>query len=79
MEHQDLNYENFLVTRPLWASFEESRDGIPMMWGSRIAEETAAYADMLKIGNLSTRKPLNNTIIEGFQYDSKLESLWRNP
>ena len=75
----DLNYENFLVTRPLWASFEESRDGIPMMWGSRIAEETAAYADMLNIGNLSTRKPLNNTIIEGFQYDSKLESLWRNP
>ncbi len=76
---KDTNYENFLVTRPLWAFFGKDKYGIPKMWKPKLTMEKAAYSDLLNMRNLSTKVNIENRIVENFAYDSQLETLWKNP
>lgn len=78
MNH-DLNYENFLVNRPLWASFEKDQYDIPRLWKTKMSKKKAAESDILNSRNLSTKMNLTSKIIENFAYDYDLEAIWRNP
>ena len=78
MRH-DLNYENFLVARPLWAVFEEDRFGIPKMWETKLTKERASFAEMLSFRHTRSMKDVANYIIEQFAFDFDLGSVWRNP
>jgi hypothetical protein len=74
-----LNYENFLVARPLWASFEDCKYGIPMMWETRLSKERASFARLLSFRHVASSPELKDAIIEYFVFDCDLESVWRNP
>ncbi len=77
--HQKLDYENFLVSRPLFAKFKRGKYGIPQLWETKLSIERASYAKVLNYRNLSTKNEINDRIIECFAYDSQLETIWRNP
>lgn len=78
MNH-NFNYEKFLVTRPLWAKFEEGKFGIPKMWRTKIDKERASFLNILKFKNLYVSKDLSNTLISNFSFDYDLDIIWRNP
>lgn len=78
MNH-NLNYEKFLVTRPLWAKFEEDEFGIPIMWKTKIDIRNASYLNILNFKNLSVQKDISNYLVSCFMFDFELETIWRNP
>lgn len=75
----NIDYENFLVARPLWAVFDEGRYGIPQIWNTSLSKENASYSKILNFKNLTTKSNITNFIIENFAYDYDLETIWRNP
>lgn len=77
--HHNINYENFLVTRPLWAKFDRERYGIPVMWRCKLSMEQLEYSSMLNRRNITSNCDKSNKIIENFAYDFDLETIWRNP
>jgi|GEM_PF-5718941 len=72
------DYENFLTTRPLYASFKKGDYDIPVMWKPTLPIEKIEYAKLAKFTNLASL-PEGNYIVENFAFDSKLEREWRNP
>lgn len=80
MDHNNsLNYEKFLVSRPLFAKFEYTKFGIPIMWETKLKLINAQRVDILSIKNLNAKTNCANKIIECFSFDYYLDSLWRNP
>lgn len=77
--HHDLNYEKFLVARPLWAKFESGKYGIPIMWNTELSMEDASYTNIIGYRNVSNKNRPNGYIVENFAYDYELETIWRNP
>lgn len=54
MNHS-LNYEKFLVSRPLFAKFEYARFGIPILWKTKFSLHDAKYIDILNIKNINNK------------------------
>ena len=61
--HQKLDYENFLVSRPLYAHFKRGKYGIPVLWETKLSIERASYAKVLNYRNLSTKMRLMTELL----------------
>jgi hypothetical protein len=73
------NYDKYLLTRPLFATFAREKSGIPIMRKNSIPEETFSSVSLINISNLTKKTAKRNGLITTFVADNVLNRLWNNP
>lgn len=76
---KERTYNNFLVVRPIIDGMKTDYNGMPIIKMIDIKKIDEKNVRLTNFKNLNSIIFRNNTIVDMFNYDETIESIWRNP